>query len=478
MITLESPANRLLRQFPEMSAHRTLSTGQRIVLMLIGAAVLAGLVLEPAPTLTLLLGLATMLYLVNLGVRLRLLLRALGGPRLVTISDEEAGSIPDEELPVYTVLVPAYHEAAVLHRIVQALGRIDYPRERLDIKLLLEADDDETILSASTIHSALPIEIVRVPPGLPRTKPRACNYGLALARGELVTIFDVEDRPERLQLRRVVAAFRRLPPEVACLQAKLSYHNARQNIITRWFTAEYEAWFALLLPALADAGGPVPLGGTSMHIKRPILEEVGGWDAHNVTEDADLGVRLQRLGFVVKVLESTTLEEANSDFVNWVRQRSRWYKGYLQTWLVHMRHPARLWRQLGARGFLHVSIFIGLVPVLNLINPLFWALTIFWFVDRTPFLQSLFPPAIYFPALVSLVIGNFLALYVGLIAVRASGRPYLVLAALLAPAYWVMMSIAAVRALLQLVVAPSFWEKSVHGLDVPTSLKEELHARG
>src|SRR5438270_275616 len=349
MIASEGPASRLRVEFPEMSAHRTLSGGQRLIAFLLSALLVAGLRLELALTLTLLLALATAVYLVNLGFRLLFLISALRGAALVAVADEDARSIPDRDLPAYTVLVPAYHEASVIGH-------------------------------------------------------------------------------------------------------------------------------TLLLPALARHGGPVPLGGTSMHIKRDILERVGGWDPYNVTEDADLGVRLQRFHYQVMVLDSTTLEESNSDFVNWVKQRSRWYKGYLQTWLVHMRHPRRLWRELGPAGFLGLSVMVGAVPILQIINPLFWGLTVLWFVDRNPFLQSLLPPAIYFPALLSLVLGNFLALYMGLIAIRVARRPYLLVAALLAPAYWVMMSIAAVRALLQLVIAPSFWEKSVHGLDVRAPVAEGVHA--
>ena len=472
MIPLPRSINRLRVDFPQMSAHETLSPIQRGVALLIAALLVGGLIANLVLTLTLMLAASTALYLVNLGWRLYLLVVALHDPRLVAISDAQARAIADHDLPIYTVLVPAYHEAEVIARTLQALAALDYPRDRLDVKLLLEADDLETIAAAASVRSSLEIEVVRVPVSLPRTKPKACNLGLESARGEIVTIFDAEDRPEPLQLRRAVAAFRALAPSVACLQAKLSYHNVKQNLITRWFTAEYDAWFSLMLPALAQKGGPVPLGGTSMHIKREVLEQVGGWDPYNVTEDADLGVRLQRFGYRVEVLDSTTLEEANSDFVNWVRQRSRWYKGYLQTWLVHMREPRRLWRELGPRGFLALTTMVGAVPIASMINPLFWALTLVWFVDRTPFLQSLLPPAVYFPALFSLLVGNFVAGYVGLIAIRASRRPYLLPAVLVAPAYWLMMSIAALRAVLQLVVAPSFWEKSVHGLDRPLASEE------
>ena len=379
--------------------------------------------------------------------------------------------LADDELPTYTVLVPVYREAEVLARTVRALEMIDYPRERLDIKLLAEADDEDTLAAARGLVTNLRLELVLVPAEGPRTKPKACNFGLGLARGELVTIYDAEDRPEPLQLRRAVAAFRQLPPLVACLQAKLSYYNSTQNLITRWFTAEYDAWFAMLLPALAHLGGPVPLGGTSMHVKRKVLERVGGWDPHNVTEDADLGVRLQRLGYEVRVLDSTTLEEANSDFVNWVKQRSRWYKGYLQTWLVHMRNPVRLLREIGWRRFVSLTFAIGSVPILALINPVFWAATGLWLLGFSG-IATLIPPLVYYPSLASLVLGNFLGIYVGLLGIRFTNRPKLLGAVLLFPLYWLMMSIAATRALLQLTVAPSFWEKSVHGLDRATQRAE------
>jgi cellulose synthase/poly-beta-1,6-N-acetylglucosamine synthase-like glycosyltransferase len=451
--------------WPELSARRILSRPQTIGVALLAVAVIAGALLRPTALLITLLAVTTALYLVTLFYRVVLLRVALRNPAEVRISDGEARAIPDHELPVYTILVPAYHEAEVIARTIAALDNLDYPADRLDIRLLLEEDDLETIAAVRFVPSALPREIVLVPKGLPRTKPKACNVGLLGARGELVTIYDAEDRPEPLQLRRAVAAFRRLPPLVACLQAKLSYHNIHQNLLTRWFTAEYETWFSLMLPALARIGGPVPLGGTSMHIPRTILQAVGAWDPFNVTEDADLGVRLQRLGYEVAVLDSTTLEEANSDVVNWVRQRSRWYKGYLQTWLVHMRQPVRLWQGVGGRAFLGINLLLGAVPLVAVLNPIFWALTAVWFLAQPHALTVLLPAPIYYPALASMLAGNFLALYVSVIAIRVRRRPDLLAAVLLSPLYWGLMSIAAIRALAQLLVAPSFWEKSMHGLD-------------
>jgi cellulose synthase/poly-beta-1,6-N-acetylglucosamine synthase-like glycosyltransferase len=252
---------------------------------------------------------------------------------------------------------------------------------------------------------------------------------------------------------------------VACLQAKLSYSNVHQNLITRWFTIEYAMWFSLFLPGLVSFDAPLPLGGTSNHFRRGILEAVGGWDPYNVTEDADLGIRLYREGFSVRVLESITFEEANSDFVNWVKQRSRWYKGYLQTWLIHMRHPILLYREMGVGGFTEFNLFVGGTPILAVLNPIFWTLTALWFIGHPAFIRAIFPSLIFYPAIACFSLGNFAIAYLTVINCRMMKQVELLWAALLVPLYWVMMSIAATKALIQLVFAPNFWEKTVHGLD-------------
>jgi cellulose synthase/poly-beta-1,6-N-acetylglucosamine synthase-like glycosyltransferase len=468
---LDDSINGLRRRWPELSAHQTLSPGQRRLLVAGGMALVLALLWNPTATFVALFSLAMLLYLATLGYRLYLVWAAIHDGNAVSVSDAEARAIPDGELPLYTVLVPAYREATVIQQTIAALETLEYPAERLEIKLLLEADDRDTIAAARSARSRLDVELVLVPPSLPRTKPKACNYGLSLAHGELVTMYDAEDRPEPLQLRRVVAAFRRLPASVACLQARLFYYNVRQNLITRWFAIEYASWFWVMLPALASRGGPMPLGGTSMHIPRRILEAVGGWDSHNVTEDADLGIRLQRLGYRSAVLDSTTLEEANSDFVNWIKQRSRWYKGYLQTWLVHTRHPLRAFRAFGGARFLGLNLILGAIPIVALINPVFWFLTVAWVLLKPHFVEVLLPAPVYDAGLLSMILGNLLALYISLVAIRIVRARGLLLAVLLSPLYWLMMSMAAIRAFLQLLVAPSFWEKSVHGLDRPTQVE-------
>ena len=454
---------------PELSAATTF-TRRQIIAMRAGAAfALVLLVLNATATVIAVVAAATLLYMGALFYRMRAFTISLRDPDVITVTDEEARSIWDRTLPIYTILVPAFREPEVIGDLIDRLRQIDYPADRLDVKLLLEEDDTETIAAAEAAIAGSGFELIRVPYSEPRTKPTALNVGLGLARGRattgLVTIYDAEDRPDPLQLRRAVAAFRRLGPSVACLQAKLAYHNAQQNLITRWFTVEYAMWFSQLLPGLVHEGTPLPLGGTSNHFRRNVLEDVGAWDPYNVTEDADLGIRLHRAGHRTQVLETVTLEEANSDFVNWVKQRSRWYKGYMQTWLVHMRHPRQLWRDVGGWGFVGFNLFVGGTPLLALMNPVFWTMTVAWFLFRPDFIVSIFPGWLYYVSLLCLLLGNFAFVYASMVAARAAGSPALVIAALLSPVYWVMMSIAAIKALIQLIHAPSFWEKTSHGLD-------------
>ena len=231
-------------------------------------------------------------------------------------------------------------------------------------------------------------------------------------------------------------------------------------------------WFTQFLPGLAVLDAPVPLGGTSNHFRTATLRSVGGWDPFNVTEDADLGVRLHRQGHRTGVLASTTLEEANSDFINWVRQRSRWYKGYLQAWVVHLRHPRQLWRELGPAGFMRFNLFVGGTPTLALLNPLFWLLTILWFVGHPAILITLFPAPVYFTAVLCWLVGNFLFVYMTMLVALDTGQFDLMTASVLTPLYWVMMSLAALKAAYQFVASPSYWEKTVHGLETSGSAPE------
>jgi cellulose synthase/poly-beta-1,6-N-acetylglucosamine synthase-like glycosyltransferase len=455
----------------DLTARQTASRGQLSLGLAIVTLVGLGIAVAPLWTAVGLIALATFAYLAALLYRLAAFWLSLRNPEMVVITDEEARSQSDGSLPVYTVLVPAYREPSVIAALIARLSDLEYPADKLDIRLLLERDDRETIAAALAAHPGPQFTIVRVPHSEPKTKPKACNYGLRGARGAFVTIYDAEDRPEPLQLRRAVAAFSRLGPTVACLQAKLSYYNSEQNLLTSWFTIEYAMWFSFFLPGLVAQRGPLPLGGTSNHFRGEVLQAVGGWDPYNVTEDADLGIRLARRGYQTRVLDSTTLEEANSDVINWVKQRSRWYKGYLQTWLVHTRHPRELRRELGWRGFIGFNLFVAGTPMLSLINPVFWLLTALWFVIHPPVVLALFPAWLYYLSLAVMVAGNVSLFYSWLVSARMAGSWKLVLASLLVPVYWTLMSLAVIKAAVQLISAPSFWEKTVHGLDAKPSPK-------
>ena len=414
------------------------------------------------PVLTLV---APVLYLFSTIDRNLLMFKGIGSPELVSVSDEDALAVPDDELPAYTVLLPVYREPEIVQNLLRGIGSLNYPADKLEVLLLTEEDDTATqaaLLGVSISH----VRVVVVPEHQPKTKPAACNYGMSLPglKGEMVTIYDAEDVPDPLQLRRAVVALGRAPAEVGCLQARLCYFNERQNLLTRWFTMEYDQWFAAILPAVAHARCVVPLGGTSCHLRTRVLHEVGGWDAYNVTEDADLGVRLARYGYRTMILDSITLEEANSDVINWIRQRSRWYKGYLQTSIVHLRRPRHLRRELGLKAVLRLINLTGLVPITNAFNFLLWSAMVVWLVARPHLITLMFPPVTYYTSLALLFLAAPMSILAGLITTVAMRKPYLWWAALLVPLYWMLQSVAALKALYQLVFRPSYWELTVHGL--------------
>ncbi|WP_396918837.1 glycosyltransferase [Mycolicibacterium sp.] len=460
---LHRAINGLREDDPVHSASTPLLGWQKPVLWALLAIVLAFGVWRPMQTAVVLIGLCTLAYLLTLGDRVLIFKRGLAS-RPIVIADEVARAIPDDELPPYTILVPAYNEPEVVADLIGAMDALEYPRDKLQVLLLLEADDQVTIDAAEACGESDVITILLVPPAEPRTKPKACNYGLHFATGEIVTIFDAEDLPEPLQLRRVVAAFRQLPDNVACVQAKLVYHNGHQNLLTAWFTAEYALWFGYLLPGMMVSTSPIPLGGTSNHLRRDILRKIGAWDPFNVTEDADLGLRIASNGYRTAVIDSLTLEEANSDVINWIRQRSRWYKGYLQTWLVHIREPLKLYRTLGLRSFIRFTLVLAGTPIIAVLNLLFWFITVLWFLGQPAVVGEVFPVLIYFPALIAMVIGNFTVMYMNMVALREDDRSDLLLAALSVPLFWVMMSVAAAKGCYQMIRQPSFWEKTFHGL--------------
>ncbi|MBZ5735820.1 glycosyltransferase [Nocardioides sp. TRM66260-LWL] len=458
----------LLEQHPGDSAHIVATTGQKVGLVLFALAVVVCAILAPMATAIGAVGVCSVVYLAVSLYRFRLTYRALGHrlERDVTAGLEH---LDERTLPLYTVFVPLYKEAGIVRRLVRDLNALDYPRTRLDVKLLCEEDDEDTIRTIRSLDLPPHFSLVVVPDSQPKTKPKACNYGLLLADGEYCVIYDAEDRPDPDQLKKAVVAFRGAGPEIACIQGKLNYFNGRQNMLTSWFANEYSMHYELLLPAMGADRVPIPLGGTSNHFLTQVLRDLGAWDPYNVTEDADLGIRLHKAGYRTEIMDSTTLEEANSQLPNWVRQRSRWIKGYMQTWLVHMRRPVSLLRSLGLKGFLSFNLTVGGAYV-HLINPIFWALTTLYLLTQADLIQALFPGFVFYAAATMLFVGNFVFVFLNVAGSLQRGQYELTRYALISPLYWGLMSLAAWKGFIQLFTNPFYWEKTEHGLN------EEEHA--
>lgn len=393
------------------------------------------------------------------------------------VTDDEVAELHDEDLPIYTVLVPAYKEANVVSLLFENLRSLDYPPDKLDIILLLESDDDETVNAARSTLAPDAATIMLIPDAPPKTKPKACNVGLQFARGEYVVIYDAEDRPEGDQLKRALIAFRKGGPDMVCVQAALNYFNRNENFLTRMFTLEYSFWFDYVLPGLDRLRLPIPLGGTSNHFRTRELKELGGWDPFNVTEDADLGIRAAAQGYRVGVVNSTTFEEANNNTWNWIRQRSRWIKGYMQTVLVHLRHPLVLVKNTGWKQAFGFLVLIGGTPATFLAMPVAF-LTSSWVLLFGRDTADAYPPFLLAAMSFNFLIGNGLMIYLNLLAVYKRRYYQLVPFALLNPLYWCFHAFASYKALVQLVTKPFFWEKTVHGLTThPTQQGGSAHER-
>ena len=418
-------------------------------------------------TITIIVGVLTALYFGDLLFNLFLIFRSFTKQPEIKISPEELTAVSDKDWPIYTILCPLYKEWQVVPQFAKALSALDYPKDKLQAMLLLEEDDTETIAKIKQLQLPSYFEIVVVPESKPKTKPKASNYGLQFARGEYTVIYDAEDIPDPLQLKKAILAFQKAGPRVICIQAKLNFYNPHQNLLTRVFTAEYSLWFDLVLTGLQSIHAPIPLGGTSNHFHTADIHKLKGWDSFNVTEDADLGMRLVKQGYQTAVIESITLEEANSSLKNWFGQRSRWIKGYIQTYFVHMRRPSdfiKTWRE---PHYLTFQMVIGGKVMSMFINPLMWVITICYFVFRPQigsFIESFFPLPVLYMGVISLLLGNFLYVYYYMIGCAKHGHDELVKYLWLVPFYWLAMSVAAWMAMYRFIVAPHYWSKTKHGL--------------
>jgi cellulose synthase/poly-beta-1,6-N-acetylglucosamine synthase-like glycosyltransferase len=468
----------LAERDPIMSARTVFTPGHLVLCFALSTALMLGLALWPIATLIALNVAMGVFYLGNFVFKG--ILVSVGGGRSIErdISIELAArALRDDELPVFTILVPMFREARMLPQLADALRRLNYPLGKLDIKIVLEAEDEETIEAAQTLGLEGVFDIIRVPQSHPQTKPKACNFALRFARGEYLVIYDAEDRPEPDQLRKVVETFRRSPRSTACLQCRLSYYNAGENWLTRMFTLDYALWFDLVLPGLERLGIPVPLGGTSNHFRIDVLRELHGWDPFNVTEDADLGIRITQKGYRVGVVDSTTFEEASCQAAQWIRQRTRWIKGYMQTFLVHMRRPGHMFRTTGLLGLLGFIFFIGGTVLSGILNPIFWMFYGSWILASSTGFDPLFPQLLLFLSLFNLLAGNGAFIFLNMVAPIRRGWLDLIPFSLTVFGYWILISIAAYRALWQLLSRPFYWEKTEHGLTRQSALARARRSR-
>jgi cellulose synthase/poly-beta-1,6-N-acetylglucosamine synthase-like glycosyltransferase len=429
-----------------------------------GLALLAYALIEPLVVMGTLAALVALVLFLSAGLRVVAAWAVLRRDRPRTSS-----RVVPARLPVISLLVPLYHEAEVAGTLLPRMDALDYPRDRLDLCLILENDDDLT--RAALERSELPpwARVVEVPEGTLRTKPRALNYALGFARGSIIGIYDAEDVPRPDHLRVVATTFAQRWPGTACLQGALDYFNHDRNWLARCFALEYASWFRVLLPGLERLGFALPLGGTTLFLRREALEAVGGWDAHNVTEDADLGILLARHGYRTEMIPITTDEEANARPWPWVRQRSRWLKGYAMTWAVHMRHPGKLWRDLGPKRFLGFQVMFAGTILQFALAPLLWS---FWMIPLgLPHpLAAVVPERLLVLLSVLFLTTQVLDLAYAWMGARRAGKERL---ALWAPAlllYFPLCTVALYRALWEVARDPFRWDKTAHGLDLPSQV--------
>jgi len=440
---------------PHFSAARVMLGWQAFMLAQVIFFLFGFLLLRPLETaITLHIGLT--LFFFGCVVMRLLAAHAARVPRLLP-----ARGAPARDMPVYTILVPLYKEAEIVGQLLQALSRLQWPASKLDIKLVCEADDRATITAIAS-HAPPPcFEIIKVPALGPRTKPKALNYALQFARGEFLVVYDAEDRPHPDQLLEAWDVFSRGGEDLACLQAPLLISNFRCNWLTRMFAFEYAALFRGLLPWFTGRNLVVPLGGTSNHLRRKCLEAVGGWDSYNVTEDADLGIRLARFGYRVGMITRGTWEDAPDNDRDWKKQRTRWLKGWMQTWLVHMRNPLRTCRELGPARFAIGMLYMTGLVLSALVYP-FMLLTVILLVTVSIAGQGFFWSfELLCIDVLNIVLAYFSYYVLGLKTLVREERQTGWLFCWI-PVYWLLISISAWRALWQLFQAPHLWEKTPH----------------
>lgn len=369
---------------------------------------------------------------------------------------------PPERLPQVSLLVPLHRETEILPALLDRLKLLSYPKALLDVIFVVEEHDHHMRDHLARLPLPRWIRVLIVPAGQITTKPRAMNYALPYCKGSILGIYDAEDAPDPDQIMNVVATFDSHPEKVACIQAVLDFYNSHDTVITRFFAIEYATWFRLILPGLARMGFAIPLGGTSVFFRRNVLEQLHGWDAHNVTEDADLGIRLARAGYQTMLINSVTYEEANWAVWPWIKQRSRWLKGYVITYLNHMRNPMRLLFELGAWKFLGFQAFFLSSISQYMLAPLIWSCMALYF-GAPHWMQAAMPPSFLTNLMLAFSFMWAASTGIYILAIWGVEKRALLPWTLGMSLYMSLGTLAVYKGIYEIARKPFYWEKTAHG---------------
>ena len=409
-------------------------------------------------------GLVALFYFIFMVFKFFVIFKAMQYP-LTDFTKEEIDALTDEELPVYTVFVPLREEAEVMEQIVAAMQSLDWPEEKMNLLITVEVYDKDTIEAIERVGIPESWGVVVLPDTQPKTKPKAMNCAFLEAKGEFSVIYDAEIIPDPDQLKKAYLAFKKYP-EIAAFQTRLDHYNVDQNVLTKLFNTEFSFHYDMFLPGLQRFNFPIPLSGHSVHFRTHALKEVGAWDPYNVAEDCEIGMRMFRYGYRTGIINSLSREEAAADLMGWIKQRTRWMKGFIQTSVVHLRYPMALKRDLGSwRDFFAFMILVPGTVLLNLLNFVTVGILILWFATGAEFIQKMYPLGILYIANTAAIIGGFTFMYLNLVALYRRDRFHLVKYFFLTPFYWFLLALATARAVWQLRDAKSAhkWEKTTHG---------------
>ena len=455
-VILEKTKTNLYKTFPLYSAYNLLNRKHKRTIWLSAFIVAMLIIICPTRFLFGLVCVANVVFFANLVLRVLLILLT---KEQFKQQERPSKRLANKDCPIYTILLPVYREDHVILSLLDSIYELDYPKDKLDIKLVIEQFDRHTISFINQLKLDDSVHVVCVPNSLPKTKPKACSYALQFARGEYVAVYDAEDKPDPNQLRKVLAVFENGQKDLVCVQARLNYYNKDESLISTFFSIEYSLLFDYFLRGLELLSIPIPLGGSSNHFKKSALVELGAWDPYNVTEDADIGIRLALHGYKVKVIDSLTLEESPIKLQDWINQRSRWIKGHLQTTLVHGRNLKYVVSKIGLARFIGFNYFIFL-PIGSYVLQflVFFLGQVYLFTD---FLSDKYESLALFSFWNSFL--WILVMYVSALDVKFKYNWHSLRWRLIFyPFYYLLHPFAAFKAISQLMTDPYYWHKTNH----------------